>query len=122
MSELRVIVDHLRLNYSGPAKLTEEVREVVLDEVNVYELIYKQKSNEYIVSGDVSEKNQDLIAGKAREIVRAIQRERKKLETTLDEKVNVTLEDWPKEFEEEIKRKAMIENLQKGPKFVVTRK
>ena len=60
--------------------------------------------------------------GEARDIVREIQKQRKILGTTLDEKVDVTLESWPKEFEENIKKKAMVANLQKGPKFTVTRK
>ena len=119
---VKVRIPLRKLNYSGPTKLTEEVQKVVLDEVNVYELVYKQKSNEYIVSGDVSEKNQDLVAGKARDIIRQIQQERKKLGTTLDERVNVTLEDWPEKFEQEIKKKAMVETLRKGSKFLVTRR
>jgi hypothetical protein len=40
----------------------------------------------------------------------------------LNEKVNVILNDWPKEFEAEIKRKAMVENLTKGENFSVNRK
>ncbi|MDP2585378.1 MAG: hypothetical protein Q8P29_00700, partial [Candidatus Levybacteria bacterium] len=60
--------------------------------------------------------------GEARDIVRMIQGERKKLGTALDEKVDVVLKDWPKKFEEEIKKKAMVSNLTKGEKFIVIRK
>ena len=49
----------------------------------------------------------------ARDIVRKIQEERKKIGTALDEKVNVSLPDWPEEFESEIKRKALINTLSK---------
>ncbi len=58
--------------------------------------------------------------GDARDIVRKIQAERKVIGTTLDEKVNVSIEAWPKEFEEEIKRKALINSLTKG-EFKVTK-
>ncbi|MEX2007833.1 MAG: class I tRNA ligase family protein, partial [Candidatus Levyibacteriota bacterium] len=53
-------------------------------------------------------------AGEARDIVRKIQEERKKIGTKLDEKVDVQIEDWPKEFESEIKRKALVSSISKG--------
>ncbi len=59
--------------------------------------------------------------GEARDIVRKIQEERKKLGTNLDEKVSVQLPDWPKEFEEEIKRKALVGEISKGNNFKVLR-
>ena len=58
----------------------------------------------------------------AREIIRKIQAERKKLGTNLDERVDVELPDWPKEFEEEIKKKALLDTLKKADKFRVVRK
>lgn len=57
----------------------------------------------------------ELIAeGEARDIVRKIQQERKVLGTSLSERVNVSLPNWPEEFENEIKRKALVNNLTKG--------
>lgn len=53
--------------------------------------------------------------------MRQIQEERKKLGTKLDEKVSVTLEDWPKAFEGEIKRKALAREIKKGSEFKVER-
>lgn len=50
-----------------------------------------------------------------------IQEERKKIGTRLDEKIDVVLPDWPKEYEEEIKRKALIQNLKKGEPFKILR-
>ncbi len=43
-----------------------------------------------------------------------IQGERKKIGTSLSEKVNVSLPDWPKDFEEDIKRRALVSSLSKG--------
>ncbi len=60
-----------------------------------------------------------LIEGEARDIIRKIQAERKTLGTRLDEDVNVVLPDWPREFETEIKRKALVSTLSKG-EFKVT--
>jgi len=73
----------------------------------------KIKKNKAITF-DVSESNQNLEAGKARDIIRSIQAERKKIGTKIDEFVKVTLPDWPKDFEEEIRKKALINNLSSG--------
>lgn len=53
--------------------------------------------------------------GEMRELVRKIQEERKKLGTALDEKVEVILPDWPKNFEDEIKKRALVSSIKKGP-------
>ena len=90
-----------------------------MDEGNVKELVFTAKGS-VSVTGETNEENLDLIAGEAREIIRRIQVERKTLGTALDEKVNVQLESWPEEYEAEIKRKALIENLKHG-EFTVTR-
>ncbi|MEK7497678.1 MAG: isoleucine--tRNA ligase [Patescibacteria group bacterium] len=52
--------------------------------------------------------------GEAREIMRSIQDARKELGTRLDEKVEIILPSWPKEFEEEIKKKALATSIKKG--------
>ena len=52
--------------------------------------------------------------GKMRLLVRSIQEERKSLGTALDEMVNVTLPSWPKEFESEIKKKALVSSISEG--------
>lgn len=119
---IKVKIPIKELTYSGPLEIKGEIEKIVLDEVNVYKFKYDKKSDNYEISGDTSEKNQDLLVGRAREIVRAIQQERKKLGTTLDEKVDVVLEDWPTAFEDYIKRKASVSSITKGNKFFVTRK
>lgn len=119
---IKVRIPLNNLMYKGPEELTKKIERIVLDEVNVYKLTYAGKSDDYEISGDKSEKNQDLLAGRARQIVRQIQGERKKLGTKLDEKVNVTIEGWPKDYEEYIKKSALVNILQRGQKFLVTRK
>ncbi|HVZ66910.1 MAG TPA: isoleucine--tRNA ligase [Patescibacteria group bacterium] len=114
------------LSYEGPEELSNEVLEVVRGEVNVYDLKYAGKKDMFNSVGEDSElkdeKNQDLVAGVARDIIRKIQAERKNLGTDLSERVIVELPDWPQDFEDEIKRKAMVEELKKGNEFRVVRK
>lgn len=119
-SNVRVRMPLRKLSYKGPTELSSEVAKVVLDEVNVYELVYDGKNGSFEVYGDPGDGNQDIKAGEARDIVRKIQEERKKIGTALDEKVNVAIPQWPKEFEDEIKRKALINNLSEG-EFLVTK-
>lgn len=98
-----------------------ELGKVILEELNTYgvklgsKFIFK--SNEYDDITEVHLKEQ----GEARRIVRSIQEERKKLGTTMDEKINVKLPEWPEKFEEYIKRNALIESLQIGDTLKVTK-
>src|SRR5258708_4551572 len=104
------------------AKLSLQEKEMEM----YFDLIKDELNIKKIVGGSSksvldTELTPDLKAeGEAREIMRRIQDERKNLKTDLDEKVDVTLPTWPKEFEEEIKKKTLINNLSEG-EFKVTR-
>ena len=103
-------------------KINKEIVQLIKDEVNVKRVIFEKGKGEMAVVLDTNLTKELKEEGEARDIVRMIQQERKKLGTTFREKVSVVLEDWPNEFEEDIKKKAMIGSLQKGRKFLVTRK
>ena len=67
------------------------------------------------------ELNDDLRQeGEMRVIIRKIQAERKNLGTDRSELVEVTLPSWPKNWEDEIKNKALVHTLTEGD-FKVTR-
>lgn len=102
-------------------KFTPELEQLILDELNIKKVEYAKKSvNETTVDLETA-LTDDLIAeGQAREIVRKIQEERKKLGTSLDERVDVQLESWPDKFAEDIKRNALVNSLSKG-EFLVKR-
>jgi len=102
--------------------IRDEVVELIKDEVNIKKVAFERGKGDISVSLNTNITKELKEEGEARDIVRQIQQERKKLGTTLDEKVNVVLEDWPKKYEEAIKKKAIVEDLQKGEKFMVTRK
>ena len=100
------------LIYSLENKLSLELEDVILKELNVKNIEYKKGE----LSVDLDTKITPVLKaeGEARDIVRQIQEERKKLGTSLDEKVDVALENWPVEFEEYIKKNALVNNLSKG--------
>jgi len=115
---VKVRVPLFKISYNGPEKLPDSILKIVKDEVNIHELIFSKKTPDYEVKSPDSDftdpSNQDSELGKAREIVRKIQEERKKLQTKIEERVNVTLEDWPKAHESYIINNALIKTLKKG--------
>lgn len=121
---VKVRIPLKNLNYQGPAELNESILNIVKDEVNVQNLKFAGKSNEFMILNTEEElkspDNQDQELGLARELVRLIQDERKKLNTSLDEKIDVSLEDWPAKYGDYLKLHALILNLKKG-KFQVER-
>ena len=58
--------------------------------------------------------------GEMREVMRVIQDLRKESNVGFDAYVNVQLPSWPKQFEDEIKKKTLVKNLTAGdvPKIV----
>ena len=57
----------------------------------------------------------------ARELIRSIQEARKISECRLDERIKLELPAWPKELQEEIKRKTLVDELIQGPEIRVIR-
>ena len=89
--------------------LAEELKNILKDEVNVKNIVEGEA-----VSLDTKITADLKAEGDAREIIRSIQGERKKLATALDEKIRVYLPDWPKEFAGEIKKRALVSEIRKG--------
>ncbi len=90
-------------------------------ELNVKEVKFiDPKGTDITVELDTDVTEELIAEGQAREIIRKIQEERKKLETKLDEKVAVVLEDWPEAFADYIKKQALVASLSKGD-FAVKR-
>ena len=107
------------MNYE--LRITEELLELIKNELNVKKVEFNKGKGELAVEFDSKITDELKNEGEARDIVRKVQEERKRLGTKLDEKINITLMDWPREFEEEIKRRAVVNKIQKGDKFSVER-
>ncbi|HVT00836.1 MAG TPA: isoleucine--tRNA ligase [Patescibacteria group bacterium] len=130
-----VIIDIVEANY----ELDSELCELIKAELNVKNVVWKRETvrqedshagvmktssgKEFIYRVHLNthitpELEQER---EAREIIRKIQGARKDLGTDLSEKVFVELPSWPKEFEDEIKRKALVSELKNGDEFKVVR-
>lgn len=87
---------------------------LILDELNVKQIEFKEGKGETKVTLDLKLTDELIAEGQVRELIRKIQEERKKLETSLDERVNVTLESWPEKYTDYIKKQALVNTLQQG--------
>jgi isoleucyl-tRNA synthetase len=97
-------------------KIGKELDYLILDELNIKAVEYKSGSDDNETKVELDTRlTPELIAEKdAREIVRKIQEERKKIGTTMDEKIDVELEDWPNGLEDYIKKNALVNSISKG--------
>jgi isoleucyl-tRNA synthetase len=111
-SQIKVRQPLSSLTYSSENQLTEDLEEVISKELNVKAIKYKK--GKLAVELDLNITPALKAEGDARDIVRLIQDERKKLGTKLDEHVSVILETWPKEFEDYIKQQALVKTISKG--------
>jgi isoleucyl-tRNA synthetase len=103
--------------YSGEkeTKFKDSLDYLILDELNVKKVAFAKKSASEVTVELDTVLTDDLIAeGQAREIVRKIQEERKKLGTKLDEQVDVIIESWPEQFVDYIKHNALVHSLSNG--------
>jgi len=111
LSKLRIKNLELRIN--------DELTNLIKNEVNVKQIEVLDGKGILSVELDTKITPQLKKEGEAREIVRKIQEERKKMGTNLDERVDVVLPDWPKDFEEYIKKRALINSIKKGEKLKI---
>ncbi len=116
---IKVKVPIKMLTYSGPKEIGVEVMAVVLSEVNVRELIFQRVEETFGIDGSTDETNLDLAAGMARDIIRSIQKRRKELGTGMSDFVNVRLPSWPEEYADEIKKKALVQEITVADTFEV---
>jgi len=103
------------------ARLDRNLEQLVLNETNLKALKYKAGTGELTVSLDTQLTPALKAEGKAREIVRSIQAARKTAATGLNERVNVELPAWPKDYTVYIKTQALVKDLKVGPTFKLTR-
>ena len=99
--------------------ISEEFHYLILEELNIKKIIWGSKTGDLEITLDTNISKRLRSEGKARELIRRIQRERKQLGMRVSEPITVTVEDYPKEFVEEIKKKTLAVEIKKGKKFLV---
>lgn len=106
--------------YKLPERLSEELENVLSQELNVKKVEYeKSSSNEPQVTLDTKLTHELEEEGKARELIRQIQQNRKEQNMTLADKTKIIASGWPQTFEKEILRSTASVSIEKGPEFKV---
>lgn len=108
----------LSLLVYGGEKLPKDIEQIIADEVNVKKVVFKKSSK---IALDTKITPQLKAEGEAREIIRSIQQARKEAGCRLDEKIEVSLPEWPKEFETQIKSETLSTNLTKSKNLQIIR-
>ena len=99
---------------SAKCKVSEELIKLIKDELNIKEVEVMEGKGEMEVELDTKLSPELISEGKARELVRQIQMKRKELGCGLAEKVNIELPDYPKEYEDYIKRETLSDKITQG--------
>jgi len=97
-----------------------ELLQLIKDELNVEEVVFVE-SGESSVEFDTQISDRLRAKGRARELIREIQEARKQADCRLDERIDLEIPEWPAEFEEDIKRKTLVDNLITGEAIKVKR-
>lgn len=118
---IRVRQPLAKLVYTAPQPLSEELKHVVLQEINV-KMLEGTSGDTISVKLDTTLTPELEAEGQARDLIRDIQDARKKAGLTQEQAVDVTLPAWPAEFESEIKQKTNAVALKKGSTVRVTLK
>ena len=96
-----------------------DLLQLIKEELNVESVLFAEGKEsvvyDVVITNDLKEK------GLAREIVRSIQEARKQADCRLDERIDIELSDWPLKYEADIKRKALVSKISKGPELKVVR-
>lgn len=101
-----------------PVNLSEDTSQLIKDEVNVKTINYRT-GKEFVVKLDKIITKSLRDEGEARDIIRKIQEERKKIGTKPTDRIDVSIPSWPSNYEEDVKGKTLTRNLSKG-NFKVT--
>ncbi len=102
-------------------KIEEELVQLIKEELNVKNVTITSGEGEVLIAFDTTITPELKAEGEARDIVRSIQEERKKMGMKVDEKVDVVITSLPETYSEYIKKNALVNNLSSGEEFSVSR-
>ncbi len=103
----------------GQAKLSLDHIQLIKDELNVKNVIMKYGKDELRVSLDTKLTKDLQLEGEAREFIRTIQNERKKLGLSVKDKIRIMSPTIPSGYEKEITTRTLANVLVKGSKFKI---
>ncbi|PIZ47149.1 isoleucine--tRNA ligase [Candidatus Woesebacteria bacterium CG_4_10_14_0_2_um_filter_39_14] len=108
---------------NGGIKISEDLKQLIKDELNVKKTVVKEGKGELKVSLDTQITPELKAEGEARELVRQIQDLRKKAGCRLDEKIKVAGPNWPKDknLQNYIKKETLATELLSGHELKISK-
>ena len=108
------------VKYKLPKRLSDELEEILAQELNVKKVEYqKSSSSEPNVTLDTKITQELEEEGKARELIRQVQQNRKEQNLTLADKTKIIAPSWPTIFENLILKSTASVSIEKGSDFKV---
>ncbi len=101
------------------SKLNDELINLLKKELNVKQVEIKSGPEEVEVDLDTKITPKLKAEGKARDLIRKIQRERRKANLTLNDQIIIFVPSWPKEFEDTILKRTRAKEIKQADKLKV---
>jgi isoleucyl-tRNA synthetase len=113
--KVRQPLSKVTINYIGES-LGKDLEQLIIDEINVKLVEWRKDANalDPVVSLDIEITPQLKAEGEARELVRQIQDLRKEAGCKVTDRIKVFAPNWPKGFEDYIKKETLAEILESG--------
>ncbi|MBI4080681.1 MAG: isoleucine--tRNA ligase [Candidatus Levybacteria bacterium] len=109
------------LSIISPVAISGDIKRLIAEEVNIKDVTVSSGEQLSLKELDTTITQGLKEEGLAREIIRSIQEERKKMGTSVSEQIDAQLSSWPEAFTEYIKKQALIRTLSKGDTLQVTK-
>lgn len=113
------------LTYESNQKLSEDLEQILADEVNVKKIEYRKGSVDHLHDGsiklDTNITPELKEEGEVRDLIREIQQLRKEQNLTLGDKTEIEAPSWSQKFEPQILRGTASVSIKKGPQLKVTK-
>ncbi|MDO8573306.1 MAG: isoleucine--tRNA ligase [Candidatus Daviesbacteria bacterium] len=105
--------------YKLPERLMPDLEKILAEELNIKKVEYGKSSTEPEAILDTKLTQELEEEGKARELIRQVQQNRKDQNMTLADKTKIIAPSWPQNFEKEILKSTASVSLEKGSEFKV---
>ncbi len=106
-------------NFKFQISNEEELTQLIKDELNIKEIEFIKGKGDLEVKLDTTITPKLKAEGEARELVREIQKLRRKTDCQMDQKIVVEAPSWPKDFADYIKQKTLAREIKKGSEIRV---
>lgn len=100
-------------------KLSPDLINIIAEETNVKEIVFESKKEDLAVVLDTNLTPELIAEGEYRDLVRSIQVLRREAGLEVNDKIKIIAPDWPKLFEDQIKKKTLAVSIEIGDALTV---